>query len=58
MNKKDILETIEMLAASQGFYGRLLQALRENPEAGEEFLEAAEAQGFQDSVDLVLWLES
>lgn len=49
----DILNTVRTLAQSQGSYGRLLEQL----ENDEEALEYLEQQGFEDPVDLILFLE-
>lgn len=49
----DIMATVASLARSQGFYGRLLVALQDNPEA----LEHLAAQQFETAIDLVLYLE-
>ena len=57
MNKEQILDTIRSLAASQGFYGRLYNALTNGSEQAEEFLATMEEQNFGDVVDMVLWLE-
>lgn len=53
MNKKEIMEAIKSLAHSQGYYGRLYEELKENPEA----LEFLEEQNFKDSLDMVMFLE-
>lgn len=53
MNKKEIINAIAMLAQSQGFYGRLLEQIRDNDEA----LDYLESQNFGDIVDMVLFLE-
>lgn len=58
MNKEQILDAISQLAASQGFYGRLYEALTNGTEEAEEFMEQMEAQNFGDVVDMVMWLES
>ena len=57
MNRQQILEAIKSLAASQGFYGRLYNALTNGTEEAEEALETLERQNFADVVDMVLWLE-
>ena len=54
MNKEQILEAIRELAKSQGFYGRLLEGIREH----KEILDKLEQQNFKDSVDMVMWIES
>lgn len=53
MTKEQILGAIKSLAMSQGFYGRLLCAIDENP----AILDEMEAQHFKDTLDMVLWLE-
>ena len=58
MNRTQILNAIAGLAASQGFYGRLYNALTSGTEEAEEFMEQMEAQNFGDVVDMVMWLES
>lgn len=54
MNKKEIMKTIKSLARSQGFYGRLYETLKSNPEA----LEFLEKQNFKDSLEMVMFLEA
>ena len=54
MDKTKILELIESLAQSQGFYGRLLRDINENP----EILDHLEQQNFKEDLDLILYLES
>ncbi len=58
MNRTQILNAVSQLAASQGFYGRLYNALTSGTEEAEEFMEQMEAQNFGDVVDMVMWLES
>ena len=59
MNKFQILEAIQNLAMSQGFYGRLLEEIEEmSEEARDEYLDNLEQQCFVDVVDLVIYLES
>lgn len=53
MNKQQILAAILSLAASQGFYGRLYNQIKDNDAA----LTYLEQQNFSDTVDLVLFLE-
>lgn len=61
MNREQILDVIQTLAMSQGFYGRLLRAIREleeeEPERYEEAMQELEAQNFGDAVDVVLYFE-
>ena len=53
MNEMQILEAIMSLARSQGFYGRLLQAI----ENDYDILEMLVAQNFKDTVEMILFLE-
>ena len=57
MNREQILNAIRSLAASQGFYGRLYEALAKGTQESEDFLATMEAQNFGDVVDMVMWLE-
>jgi hypothetical protein len=57
MNKQEILNSIKLLASSQGFYGRLYEQLTDESEESERFLSELEAQNFKDSVDLIMYLE-
>lgn len=56
-----VVEVIEMLSYSQGFYGRLLDEImyiEENePRKFEVFKDIIEKQEFQDPVDVVLFFE-
>ena len=54
MDKNEILKAIKDLAQAQGFYGRLLRAIEEDP----EILNQLEQQQFSDTLDLILYLES
>lgn len=58
MKKEEILSAIRSLAASQGFYGRLLMALSSDEPDAVAYLEYLEEQNFKDVVDLVMFLES
>lgn len=53
MNKKQIMESIKALAKSQGFYGRLLAQIKEEP----SILDMLEMEHFKDPVDMILFLE-
>lgn len=53
MNKDEILEAINSLASSQGFYQRLYNEILNDPEC----LDYLESLHFKDIVDLVLYLE-
>lgn len=58
MNREQILSAIRGLAASQGFYGRLYEALTNGSEEADDFLETMVEQNFGDTLDMVLWLEN
>lgn len=58
MKKEEILSAIRSLAASQGFYGRLLFVLSSDEPDVVAYLEYLEEQNFKDVVDLVMFLES
>lgn len=61
MKMNEIIDTINMLAHSQGFYGRLLNSImnmKENfPIDYEMLTEELEAQNFKDAVDMALYFE-
>lgn len=56
-----VIEVIEMLSHSQGFYGRLLREIIEmkeyDAERLEEFKWLIEQQEFQNPVDVVMFFE-
>jgi hypothetical protein len=58
---EQVVEVIEMLSDSNGFYGRLLDEImyiEENePSKYEVFKTIIEAQGFENPVDVVLFFE-
>lgn len=58
---EEVVDVIEMLSYSQGFYGRLLDEIlyiEENePEKYEKFKEVIEKQEFNDPVDVVMFFE-
>lgn len=58
---KQVVDVIEMLSYSQGFYGRLLEEIlyieENNPEQYEVFKGFIEKQEFQNPVDVVLFFE-
>ena len=59
MDREEIRAVFEMLACSQGFYGRLLRDIDELDEDSKEvFWQDLEAQDFSDSVDVILYMES
>ena len=53
MNKKEIMDAIEALAHSQGYYARLYDTLKEHPEA----LDFLEKQNFKNPIDMIMFLE-
>jgi DNA-binding LacI/PurR family transcriptional regulator len=59
MNRSDILNVITDLSYSQGFYGRLLRAIKEeiNELGYSSILDELEAQNFNNSLDMILYLE-
>lgn len=59
MDRNDIMAVFRDLARSQGFYGRLVEAIEEwEPEDQERFWKELEAQNFRDAVDVVTFMES
>ena len=58
---EQVVDVIEMLSYSQGFYGRLLDEImyiEENePKKYEVFKQIIEKQEFKDPVDVVLFFE-
>ena len=58
MKRNEIISTIETLAMSQGFYGRLLERINGlDEEQYEELMEHLERQNFGDAVDMVMYFE-
>ncbi len=61
MEEVEILQTIKMLSASQGYYGRLLRALEEmqaeDVDGYRDAMDQLEAQNFADALDLVMFFE-
>lgn len=61
LNIEEVVEVVEMLSYSQGFYGRLLEEIlyiEENePDKYEAFKNIIEKQEFKDPVDVVLFFE-
>lgn len=60
-NIEQVVEVIEMLSYSQGFYGRLLEDIlyieENDPLKYEIFKNVIEKQGFQSPVDVVMFFE-
>ena len=58
---EDVVNVIEMLADSAGFYGRLLEEIlyieENNPEQYEVFKGFIEKQEFQHPLDVVMFFE-
>lgn len=56
-----VIEVVQMLSHSQGFYGRLLEEINYikeyEPEKFETFKEIIEEQEFTNPVDVVLFFE-
>lgn len=61
MDVYQVIDVIEMLSHSQGFYGRLLEEILYaqvyEPEKFEEFKEIIEEQNFKEPLDVVLYFE-
>ena len=61
MNIEEVVDVIEMLSYSQGFYGRLLEEIlyieENDPVKYEVFKTVIEKQGFESPVDVVLFFE-
>ena len=58
MKRRAIIECIKKLAASQGYYGRLLHAINSMDNNDREALfEHLEAQNFAGPVDLIMYIE-
>jgi hypothetical protein len=51
MNKEQIMEFLQTMSRSQGFYGRLLENMT------DEFMDELVSQNFSDNVELVMYLE-
>lgn len=57
MTRAQVMETVKMLASSQGMYGRLYEWLQDvEVEIYDQFME--EACKCKDEVDFVMWFES
>ena len=55
MTAKDVINVIEELSYSQGFYGRLLRDIKGLN--AKDFCRVMEEQNFRDSLDVVLFFE-
>ena len=58
MDREQILEAIQNLAMSQGFYGRLYESLTDGTDRAERALNYLEGQKFGDVVEMIIFLES
>lgn len=56
MSRYQIKNTLENLANSQGFYGRLLYKIESSPYS-EEIWKQLENANFHDEIDLILFFE-
>lgn len=59
MSRECVIETIENLAMSQGFYGRLLRYLEELQDANPGMFEdvMARLESCSDAVDMIMMVE-
>lgn len=61
MKIDDIMNEIERLSQSQGFYSRLYEQLKElkqnNIEVWNDFVKEMEAQNFKNTIDMIMYLE-
>lgn len=61
MNRDEIMDTIKMLASSQGFYSRMYSSLCEmrdnDPDEFDRNMTILEEQNFGDAVDMVMFFE-
>lgn len=58
MTKEAIKKNIATLAKSQGFYGRLLNQIEDDEAVLDYLHEKSIQEGWKDSVDMVLSIES
>ncbi len=62
MDRNQILNVIENLSHSQGFYGRILHKLRtlkeQDEEKYEQVMSELEAKNFKDELELILYFET
>lgn len=57
MNFNEVLDTIKMLANSQGFYGRLYRNIMELPADELESLKEDWTGKFNDALDFIMYIE-
>ena len=57
----DVIEVLDRLSHSQGFYGRLLRDIaetkKEAPEYFDMFVEEIESQNFRTILDVIMYFE-
>lgn len=58
MTKQDIKENIAMLAQSQEFYGRLFNQIEEDEAVLDYLHEKSIQEGWKNTVDMVISIES
>lgn len=58
MNRAQMTQVIQMLAQGNGFYSRLLNAMREDDDFAQEIYKTLEEAGVKDAVDIVMTLEA
>lgn len=56
MSREQIKSTLETLATSQGFYGRLLDRIETSPYS-DDIWQQLEKASFQDEIDIILFFE-
>ena len=57
MSRYQIKRTLQDLAKSQGFYGRLLDSI-ESSDYSEEIWQQLENADFKDDIDIILFFET
>lgn len=57
MRKEQIINIIESLANSQGYYSRLYKFLSSGSEIAKAFLSELEAKDFDNELELISYLE-
>lgn len=58
MRWEEILSAFKSLSRGQGLYGRILRAIQDMEyKELEEFKDYMEAQGFKDTLELVMFIE-
>ena len=57
MTFEEVLDGIEELSYSQGFYGRLLERISELDDIQLEMLRNSWHNAFEDMIEFILWIE-